>query len=237
LTSLSLAPSRLFRRFALAFLLIPWLNASAGTDLQPLRKQFEHDSLQAGLPVLRRQVESLRAMELKAAEARDYDTALAARAERRKLSATLADQEKMELLVEAQSAVVGRKETQRIVLNPAEAKLSGVELEAKALTHWSGIDASATWKLPDLAPGGYEVILKYECDSAGKDGMMVQEKFFTLSGEWQTSAKGPVEHRLGILRVRDGGGLFKVVAKTDLQGKLLKLQSVELVPVTHSSDD
>jgi hypothetical protein len=203
-----------------------------------LRKQFEHDSLQAGLPVLRRQVETLRAMELKAAEARDYDTALAARTERMKLSVTLADQEKMELLVEAQSAVAERKETQRIVLNPAEAKLSGVELEAKALTLWSGMDASATWKLPDLAPGGYEVILKYECDSAGKDGMMVQEKFFTLSGEWQTSTKkGPVEHRLGILRVRDGGGLFKVVARTDLKGKLLKLQSVELVPVTHSSDD
>ena len=219
-------------------LLVVLWSASAG-DLQSLKSEFASSLAKATVPVLKKQIDELLAIERKAAETRDYDTALAASSEKKRLKALLDDQEKLSFLATAQSTNSTDKPPLKIVLKPAEAQLDRVRLDTQSgvLTDWAVPEACAIWKLPGLPAGGYEVVLKYESGIEEGGSVKVQEQFFSLSADLQTTLKGPIEHRLGILRIRDGSGIFKISAKSVLKGNLMRLQSVDLLPVNHINDE
>ena len=207
----------------------------AGVDLRPLQSKLETDLINATTPALKQYVTELQALEKKAAAARDYDTAIAVRSESQKIEAQIASQEKLSLLLEARQQPAVDDAQEHIVLKPADAKLERVRYDPKAsvLTDWSGAGSSATWQLPSLPAGGYDVVLHYASGPLEGGSVLVQEMFYTLSAELGTTLKGFEEQNLGTLRVRDGTGIFKISAKTVLKSNLMQLQSVELVPTNH----
>lgn len=224
----------------LAFaVLAPVLVAVAAPGLQALKGEITNRLNEQTLPVLKKQVEDLRTIERKAAELRDYDTAIAAKQQRQKLESIIEDQEKT-LLVAASAGVQTDKPTTRVVLKLSDAKdFVHVRYDkgANILSGWASPGDSATWQLPNLPPGGYEVVLTYESSVQEGGTVMVQEKFFTLSSPLRTTLDAPFEHKLGILRIRDGSGPFKITATQVLRGGLMRLHSVELVSVNHTSDE
>ena len=201
-------------------------------DLTNLRAKFELNLAQGTLPALREYVGELTTLEKQAASARDYDTATAVRAERQRVNADIVSQEKLALLLQSRQATTGASDAAKIVLKIEDAKLEGVTYDkaTDSLTGWSSAGASATWKLPDLSPGGYEVILK--CSSGTLEGgtVIVQEAFYTLKSPIATTLKGFEEQNLGTLKIRDGSGFLKITAQTVLKSNLMQLQSVELLP-------
>lgn len=214
---------------------------AAEPDVQALRTDFSAKLASASLPVLEQQLASIIALERKAADATDYASAQAASEEKKRLQSIIAEFKKVSLLAIGTTAVTSRKNSPSIILKPADARdgLSGVRIDPETglLTDWSKPGASATWKLSGLAPGGYEVILKYESGALEGGSIVVEEKFFMLSATLQTTLNGPMEHRLGVLRIRDGDGTLKITAKTVLKGNLMRLHSVELLPVNRSTND
>jgi hypothetical protein len=208
------------------------LAAAQDTGLVALRAKFDADILGSTLPVLKQQVVELAALEKKAASARDYDAAIAIRNERERVEAEISSQAKLLLLLEARQQSVTGKTPDRILLRPAEAKLEGVRYDttAGALTDWKAAGATATWRLPDLPPGGYEVVLHYSSGPLEGGSLRVQESFYSLTSDLSTTLKGYEDLNLGTLRVRDGAGLLKISAVTVLKSNLMQLQSVELLP-------
>lgn len=202
-------------------------------DLRPMQAKLEADLINATTPVLKQLIAELVALETKAAAARDYDTAINVRNERQKLESQLTSQQKVSLLLAArQQTAAGETQADRLVLKPSEAKLEGVKYDntADVLTNWASSGASATWQLRNLPPGGYEVVLHYASGPLEGGTVVVQETFYSLSGDLQTTLKGFGEQALGTLRIRDGDGTLKVSAKTVLRSNLMQLKSVELIP-------
>ena len=213
--------------------LLPAVALQAQTaDLTSLRAKFELSLAQGTLPALREYAAELVTLEKQAVSARDYDTAIAARAEKQKVVAETAAQEKLALLLQSRQGAGDSGNAAKIVLKIGDAKLEGVTYDAasESLTGWTAPGASATWKLPDLPPGGYEVVLK--CSSGPLEGgtVMVQEAFYTLSSPITTTLKGFEEQNIGTLKIRDGSGIFKISAKAVVKSNLMQLQAVELLP-------
>ena len=202
-------------------------------DLTGARAKFELSLAQGTLPLLRDYSTELQSLESQAVAARDYETAGAVRTERLRVNAEAASQEKLALLLEAHQQTDDSKgPTEKIVMKISDAKLDGVTLDpgTGALTGWSSPGASATWKLPDLPPGGYEVVLKYSSSPLEGGSAVVQEAFYTLSSNITTTLKGFEEQNIGTLKIRDGSGPLKIAAKTVLGKNLMQLQAVELLP-------
>lgn len=194
--------------------------------------KLEADLIKSTVPVLRQQIASLEALEKKAAASRDYDTAIAARNERQRIEAEIAAKEKMARLLDTRLLGEAAEIPEKIVFKPADAKLDRVRYDSAAgvLTDWSAVGSCASWKLPGLPAGGYEVVLKYSSDALEGGSLIVSETFFTLSSAVKTTLKAPIEDNIGTLKIRDGTGELKISVKTLLHGNLMKLQSVELIP-------
>jgi len=206
---------------------------TAKSDLATLRARLELKLAQNSLPVLREYMSDLSSLEKQAAAARDYETAGAVRKERLRVTVEAASQEKLALLLETrQPGPEARAAAERIVLKTSDAQLEGVKLDAATgvLTGWSSPGASATWKLPDLPSGGYEVVLRYSSGALEGGSVIVQEAFYTLTSNIGTTLKGFEEQNIGTLKIRDGSGFFKISAKTVLKANLMQLQGVELLP-------
>ncbi|MDB6137172.1 MAG: hypothetical protein JWO94_244 [Verrucomicrobiaceae bacterium] len=202
-------------------------------DLTSMRARLELALAQGTLPALRDYAGELAALEKRAVTARDYETAAAVRAERLRVTSEAASQEKLALLLETRRQTDETKATAgKIVLKITDATLDGVSLDQATgvLTGWSAPGANATWKLPDLQPGGYEVILRYASGPLEGGSVIVQEAFYTLSATIGTTLKGFEEQNIGTLKIRDGSGPFKISAKTVLKTNLMQLQGVELLP-------
>lgn len=205
---------------------------SQDATLTTRRAQFETELLSSTLPVLKQQVAELAALEKKAAATRDYEAAIAIRTEREHIESEISSQAKLLLLLEARQQSMANKAPERILLQPAEAQLNGVRYDSAAgvLTGWTAPGASATWRLPDLPPGGYEVILRYSSGPLEGGSVQVQEAFYSLQADLGTTLKGFEDQNLGTLRIRDGAGPLKISAAKVLKDNLMQLQSVELVP-------
>ncbi|MDB6076180.1 MAG: hypothetical protein JWO89_3820 [Verrucomicrobiaceae bacterium] len=227
-------PARFLR--VLFVLPLAFLGVGAGAqtaDLTSLRAKLELGLAQGSLPALRQYIGELAALEKQAVAGRDYETASLVRTERLRATAEAAAQEKLALLLETrQQTEEGKGASAKIVLKISDAKLDGVILDpsTNVLTGWSKPGASATWKLPDLPPGGYEVVLRYASGPLEGGNVLVQEAFYTLSGSIGTTLKGFEEQNIGTLKIRDGSGPFKIIAKTVLKNNLMQLQGVELLP-------
>lgn len=206
--------------------------AGPKSQLKEGQAKLEGDLIKVTLPVLKQQVAALAVMEKKALAARDYASAIRARDERVKLEAEVTAQEKMSLLLAARQSGDAADAPERILFKPVDATLDGVRYDSTAgvLTDWKGVGSSVTWKLPGLPPGGYEVVLRYTSGAVEGGTVMVQEAFYTLTADLQTTLKGSTDHNIGTLKIRDGSGVLRIVAKSMLKSNLMKLESVELIP-------
>lgn len=214
-------------------LVLPAVELRAQTEgegaLAKLRTQFEAAVAKSAVVPLKQLVADLQALELKARTAEDYETAIACRSTRHKVEGELAAAEKVALLLDTATAAapVGR-----VMLKIADAKLEGVKWDAVkgVLTDWSGPGSRATWQLPGLPPGGYEVILRYSSSAAEGGVVKVTEAFYTLTAPTRITLKGVEEHNIGTLRIREGSGELTVSAASVLKSNLMELAGVELVP-------
>jgi hypothetical protein len=120
---------------------------------------------------------------------------------------------------------------QRFELKPSEAKLVKIQLDPAdgALTGWGQPGASATWQLPGLAPGGYEVLLR--CTGAA-DEIVVTEGVYSLTQTCQTTADKSREQNLGTLRIHLGAGSVSVSPVRPEKCAGWRVYSIILVPST-----
>jgi hypothetical protein len=202
----------------------------AAPDLRSLRAQLRRDLLTAALPEQKAQREALLALEKKYAAAQDYAGAIKARDERVRIEQEIATMEKeMSALGQRAVAPGAARAPERIELNLAEATLAGVRLDAgdKCLTGWNAAGASATWRLPNLPPGGYEVSLNHQ---GGDASASLKESFYTLTSDLKPASGKSVTQSLGTLRVRDGAGSLTLTVGPAEKCASLRIYSLVLVP-------
>jgi hypothetical protein len=207
--------------------------ASTRTELAMLRTAHEISLLRASAPSLRQYAAELTALEKRCATNRDYKGAIAARNERQTIEKEISRIEKEDLLLKTrEQSFRSAMLPDQIVLMPEQAVLSGVSREPGngALTDWKKTGASATWKLPDLPPGGYEVLLRYSCDALEGGSLAIGEQTFSLTGTADTTLKGPMEKNFGTLKITNGSGSLSISARTVLKANLMHLYFVKLVP-------
>jgi len=224
----------------LAVLASAWTAQAAGTgsvpprmELAMLRTTHEMSVLRAGAPALRQYATELTALEKRCAKNRDYPGAIAARNERQTIEKEIARIEKEGLLLKTrEQSLRSALLPDEIVLMPEQAVLSGVEREpgTGALTGWKRSGASATWKLPDLPPGGYEVLVRYSSDALEGGTLLIAEQTFSLSGTADTTLKGPAEKNFGTLKITNGAGKLTISARSVLKSNLMHLYFVKLLP-------
>jgi hypothetical protein len=233
-------PSVSYSRFFLCCLLVVavflqssvQILADTQSDFETRRSAFTQAVSAATLPTLRQQASSLLALERSAAAAKNYDAAIAIREERKRVDGQIATIEKLQLLSSAQqqtSQLLGN-----VNLRLEDATLTQVSLESGTLSHWS-TGASASWKLPSLPPGGYEVVLKYESSATEGGSLLVSEAVFTLKGNLGTTLKGATELNLGTLRITDGTGSLILKAASVVGENLMRLHSITLIPAAQGT--
>ena len=235
-SSLSILPSRAFSAALLVVLLFASKDSSAAQDASPerdlrsMRLQLRQDLVGAILPEKRTQRDEMSALEKKLASAQDFAGAIRARDERLKLEKEIATLEKELPALKAQAlSLLAKALPDRIEFKLSDAVLNGLTLDAKGavLSGFSSPGASATWKLPDLPPGGYEVLLRYTAD----DGEVVlQESFYSLSAICRPPLKQAEEKSLGTLRIRDGSGILTLKAKAPEKSASLRVYGLVLMP-------
>lgn len=205
----------------------------ASPEIALLRLGYERNLIAASLSPVKQQITSLAALEKQAAAARDYDTAIVARDERKRLQSELVRLDKELLLLQNREQTLKTALlTDRIKLPLETATLSDLKREGGALTGWTKPDASATWKLPALPAGGYEVMLRYRCGAAEGGTLLIKETRYTLSTAIETTLKGPEERSAGTLKISDGSGTLTLAAQSLITDNLMQLLAVELVPAS-----
>ena len=205
----------------------------ASPDIALLRLSYERDLIEASLAPLKEQITTLGTLEKQFATERDYDAAITARDERKRLQNELSRLDKELLLLQTrEQALKTSLLPDRIKLPLDAATLSDLRQEGGAITGWSKIGAAATWKLPALPPGGYEVMLRYRCGTAEGGKLLIKEARFTLTTNIETTLKGPEERNAGTLKISDGSGTLTLSAQALVTDNLMQLLAVELVPAS-----
>ncbi|MDZ4403544.1 hypothetical protein [Prosthecobacter sp.] len=205
----------------------------ASQEIALLRLGYERSLIESSLAPVKQQITTLAGLEKQFADARDYDAAITARDERKRLQNELGRLDKELLLLQTRErALKTAMLPERIKLPLDSATLSDLRREGGAITGWSKIGAAATWKLPALPPGGYEVMLRYRCGAAEGGQLLIKEARFTLTTTIETTLKGPEERNAGTLKVSDGSGTLTLAAQSLVTNNLMQLLAVELVPAS-----
>lgn len=202
-------------------------------EIALLRMIYERSLIESSLAPVKQQITTLTTLERQFADTRDYDAAITARDERKRLQNELGRLDKELLLLQTrEQALKTSLLPDRIKLPLESAALSNVIREGGAIIGWSKIGAAATWKLPSLPPGGYEVMLRYRCGAAEGGTLLVKEAHFSLTTNIETTLKGPEERNAGTLKISDGGGTLTLSAQSLVTNNLMQLLAVELVPAS-----
>ena len=202
-------------------------------DFEMAKLKFERAMVEASLTPLKNHLIELSNLEKQRAEARDYPAAIALRQERRKVEDELERLDKELLLLQTrEQSLKASTLPDKIPFALDQAQLSGVRREGGGITGWSKVGASASWKLPALPPGGYEVIIRYRCRALEGGVLEVKEAKFRLSGQIDTTLKGPQEKSLGTLKVTDGSSTLTLTATTLVKDNLMDLLGLWLVPAS-----
>lgn len=200
------------------------------TDLSLIKTQLRKDLLQALLPEKKQHRDALLTLEQKSAANLDFSGAIRARDERLALEKEIASIEKeIPLLSSRAISLLGRSAPDRLEMPVAEATLRGVQIDPKDgfISGWDKDQASASWKLPDLPPGGYEVLLRY---TAEKGSIQLKESYYSLKGKLTGAKESPLEQKIGTLRIKDGKGMLTLTSDTPQQSGSLRVYSLVLVP-------
>ncbi len=205
------------------------------TDLELMRLQFARSLIAGSLQPLKQHMDELLVLERSLAKQRDYRGAIEAQQQRRRIESQLEREDKELLLLETREQSLRASLLPEVIEMPLEeAKLKGLSRPSGGgvIEGWSNPGVAAEWVLPDLPPGGYEVYLRYRCGTVEGGSLLVEESRFTLTGRIETTMKGPERRLLGTLKVTDGDGPFRLVAKTLVKDNLMQLLGVELVPAS-----
>jgi hypothetical protein len=202
-------------------------------SLEMERLKFERSMIEVSLAPLKKHLLELAGVERKRAEARDYAGAIAARNERRKIEDELARLDKELLLLQMrEQSLKASTLPDKIDLPLDQAKLTGVKRVGGALTGWSKPGAAASWNLPALPLGGYEVVIRYRCGALDGGMLEVKEAKYRLTSQIDTTLKGPQEKNLGTLKITDGSSTLTLTATTLVKDNLMDLLSLGLVPAS-----
>ncbi len=167
-------------------------------------------------------------LEGRAVAAADWAAALAVRETRLRAEAEAAAAERLGLL---KAAATSPSTTEgRIKLPFSLARLEGVSIDPISghLKNWLSSGSQAVWKLPDLPPGGYEVILRYSSSATQGGTVQVREATYSLTAPTKITLKGPEEFNIGTLRISQGAGPLTIAATGVSKGGFIDLVSVEL---------
>lgn len=199
-------------------------------ELSALKASLRKDLLTALLPELKAHRDALQALEQKQGAAQDYAGAVRARDARSQVDQQIAALEQEAAMLAARASVQNAARiAARIEFKLADAKLVGAKVDAAdgALTGWDGTDASASWELPGLPPGGYEVIMR--CTGATGD-VVLSEGFYTLTCPCRPGDDKAVEQNLGTLRIKEGSTVLKLTAGPPEKCAQWRVYSLVLVP-------
>lgn len=212
---------------------VPASDAAPEHAVELKRLSFQRTLVEASLAPLKRHLTEVAILERQRADARDYKGAIEARNQRKRMEEELGRLDKELLLLQTrEQSLIASLLPDRIPLALEAAQLDGVRREGGVLTGWSHPGAAAKWRLPNLPPGGYEVVLRYRCGPLEGGSLVVQEARFNLKGEMDTTLKGPREKNLGTLKVSDGSGPLSITARTVVKDNLMQLLGVELIPAS-----
>ncbi|MFN0075674.1 MAG: hypothetical protein ACKVY0_04285, partial [Prosthecobacter sp.] len=205
----------------------------ASQEIALLRMGYDRSLIEASLAPVKQQITTLSALERQFADTRDYDAAITARDERKRLQNELGRLDKELLLLQTrEQGIKTALLPDRIKLPLESATLSELRREGGAITGWSKLGAAATWKLPALPAGGYEVMLRYRCGAAEGGTLLLKEARFSLTTNIETTLKGPEERNAGTLKISDGSGTLTLAAQSLVTNNLMQLLGVELVPAS-----
>lgn len=202
-------------------------------EIELARLDHHHQLLEASLGPLKTALSKLDELALSNARAREYEAAIAARIEREHIATDLDRIAKELLILETRKQFLQTSLLPDHILLPLDnAKLESVRYdeEKKWLNHWDRPGAYAEWTLPGVPPGGYEVLLTYQCSPLEGGTIMINEKTFSLSGEMDTTLRGPEVKNLGTLKITDGNTPLRLTARTIVKSNLMNLLSIELIP-------
>lgn len=204
------------------------------SQLARARAQFDLALSKVLLPEFENYARQLQRLELQLAQRSDWAGAIKARDERllvqNRIDAAMARLgEPVYVLPPDQ----GGEPPRDIFLQPRGAVLAGgltVSLDRQALEGWSG-ESSASWTLPAIQPGGYELIVHYSSPD-GPATLQFAEEFFTLTGTLEATG-GDGQSRwlnLGTLRIRNPAGGLKLRPVETVPPPSMRIKEVVLVP-------
>jgi len=207
---------------ALAALLVPYQIAVA----------------RASIPLLSSYLERLASLETKLASRGDYHGAIAVVKEQELVRGQL-------VYLQERLGDEGSDSSQKpasLVLNPADAARSGnlANGAENALASWDPA-AHATWILPGIEPGAYEVRLALAlAPDATATSFLLREKFFTLTATLDPADAKPIASTssaathvasLGTLKIRSGDGPLRLELAPDaIPPKGLSILQIQLTP-------
>jgi hypothetical protein len=199
-------------------------------DLRVLKSGLRKNLLSAALPEMKAYRAALLALEQKQAAAQDFAGAVKSRDERIKVEKQIAVLEQEAAILASRPAVENAaRVAARIELKLSEADLIGTRIDPTdgAITGWDQQDASATWQLPGLPPGGYEVMVR--CTGPAGE-VIIKESFYSLTTSCKASNDKSIEQNLGTIRIREGGGILKLMPVPPQKDSGWRVYSVVLVP-------
>jgi hypothetical protein len=198
--------------------------------LLALKASLRKSLLKELIPEMKAHRERLLAFQQQQAAVQDFAGAVKARDERIKVEKQIGALEQEAAILASRPAVANAARlAARIELKVADAELEGTQYDAAdgSITGWGSANARATWKLPSIPAGGYEVLLR--CTGPCGD-VIAKESFYTLTGPCKSAEDKAVEYNLGTLRVRDGAGSFVLQPVQPEKSAAWRVYSVVLVP-------
>ena len=209
------------------------LSAEAPPDLRTARFEYRRDLLTALLPEKKTYLESLLTLERRLAAKGDYPAAMHTRDERIVLEQEIkAIEHEIPVLTALALNLRTGPLPDRAIFLTKDATNQGLKFDAKTntLTGWESEAASARWTLPNLPPGGYEVLLTYATPAQNSVTLQVKESFYSLRSTLDATNDKTLEKNLGTLRIRDGKGSLTLGAVKSGTGEKLQVFSLALVP-------
>jgi len=184
-------------------------------SLPQMRMQLRHNLLAATLPEKQNYREALFSLEKQLASGGDFKGAIRARDERLALEQEIAIIQHQ--LMHPPRVLSPASLAETVELKPAAATLTAATLadagdKESVLTNWAA-EATATWTLPSLPAGGYEIYLTYTLKPGMTPVLHFKENYYRLSATLSQAAETPTQALLGTLRVREGGATLALSVK------------------------
>lgn len=209
----------------------PTLAQLKGKFLQEMRKEIAPAGIQY--------VEELRKLERKFAQAGEFEAAIAARDERAAVVKFLNAKGPAVVATDPNTTTdpavgAAAPEPGRLHFADTAANISGGAIFGDDGLQLSVVKATASWKLGEFEPGGYEIIVNYT--SAAATGVQAKESFFRLSGELPSTGGARKSESIGTLKITGGSDTVSLTNTGDDEGSKLIIHSIDLISAKDQSN-